>query len=279
MKKLALICIFLPLAQLLQAQFYYNDLIQQQQHLSRHQQYREQKVLRIVATSKASDDMQDVTPLTVEQQYNNSYSQLKTQTSAVSGRSSIANYYNGQGQLYKTVDSSDNAVTTYEYQYQGNNLANITSSSVPLGEKTKTVEVHQWSYDSLGKPMQMLRIRNGSDSSLIRLSYDNSGNVSEEQVFKNGVAGEKVFYYYDEQHRITDIVRYQDKLGKLMPDFTFDFNPQGQLSQMMVVQNGGTNYQTWRYSYNNRGLLTAEACYDRQKKLVGKVEYTYEFKR
>lgn len=279
MKKLALICIVLPLAQLLQAQFYYNDLIQQQQHLNRHQQYREQKVLRIVATSRASDDMQDVTPLTVEQQYNNSYSQLKTQTSAVSGRSSIANYYNGQGQLYKTVDSSDNAVTTYEYQYQGNNLANITSSSVPLGEKTRTVEVHQWSYDSLGKPMQMLRIRNGSDSSLIRLSYDNSGNVSEEQVFKNGVAGEKVFYYYDEQHRITDIVRYQDKLGKLMPDFTFDFNPQGQLSQMMVVQNGGTNYQTWRYSYNNRGLLTAEACYDRQKKLVGKVEYTYEFKR
>lgn len=279
MKKLALICIFLPLAQLLQAQFYYNDLIQQQQHLNRHQQYREQKVLRIVATSRASDDMQDVTPLTVEQQYNNSYSQLKTQTSAVSGRSSIANYYNGQGQLYKTVDSSDNAVTTYEYQYQGNNLANITSSSVPLGEKTRTVEVHHWSYDSLGKPMQMLRIRNGSDSSFIRLSYDNSGNVSEEQVFKNGVAGEKVFYYYDEQHRITDIVRYQDKLGKLMPDFTFDFNPQGQLSQMMVVQNGGTNYQTWRYSYNNRGLLTAEACYDRQKKLVGKVEYTYEFKR
>ena len=279
MKKLALICIFLPLAQLLQAQFYYNDLIQQQQHLNRHQQYREQKVLRIIATSKASDDMQDVTPLTVEQQYNNSYSQLKTQTSAISGRSSIANYYNGQGQLYKTVDSSDNAVTTYEYQYQGNNLANITSSSVPLGEKTRTVEVHHWSYDSLGKPMQMLRIRNGSDSSFIRLSYDNSGNVSEEQVFKNGVAGEKVFYYYDEQHRITDIVRYQDKLGKLMPDFTFDFNPQGQLSQMMVVQNGGTNYQTWRYSYNNRGLLTAEACYDRQKKLVGKVEYTYEFKR
>lgn len=279
MKKLALICIVLPLAQLLQAQFYYNDLIQQQQHLNRHQQYREQKVLRIVATSRASDDMQDVTPLTVEQQYNNSYSQLKTQTSAVSGRSSIANYYNGQGQLYKTVDSSDNAVTTYEYQYQGNNLANITSSSVPLGEKTRTVEVHHWSYDSLGKPMQMLRIRNGSDSSFIRLIYDNSGNVSEEQVFKNGVGGEKVFYYYDEQHRITDIVRYQDKLGKLMPDFTFDFNPQGQLSQMMVVQNGGTNYQTWRYSYNNRGLLTAEACYDRQKKLVGKVEYTYEFKR
>lgn len=280
MKKLSFAILFITVAQALSAQFYYNDLLQHQQHLDRHKIYKAQKVTRIEARSSADQDAPGVEPLIVEQTYNASYSQLKSRTSNVTGKSAITNYYNPQGLLYKTVDSSDASVTTYDYQYQeGNRVARITSTSIPIGQKIKTIETHQWVYDTTGKAMKMIRIRDQYDSSEITLQYDAQGRVAEEQVMRKGVAGEKTYYYYDDAGRLTDIVRFQEKLGKLMPDFTFDYDGEGRLSQMMVVQNGGVSYQIWRYAYNAESLLRTETCYNREKKLVGKVEYTYEFKR
>lgn len=279
MKKFTSTVLLLALMQAASAQFYYNDLVTNQQNLDRHRQYREQKVQKIIARSSSDLEAPGVEPLMVEQVYNASYSQLRTRTSNLTGKSSISNYYNPQGQLYRTVDSSENAVTTYEYQYDGRLLNQITSTSVPQGQKIRTVELHQWIYDSLGRPVKMLRIRDQADSSEIRFTLDAKGLVTEEQVFRRSLGGEKIFYYYDDQGHLTDVVRYQDKLGKLIPDFTFDYDGQGRISQKMVVQNGGMDYQVWRYAYNAQGLMVTEACYDRQKKLVGKVEYTYEMKR
>jgi hypothetical protein len=219
------------------------------------------------------------TPLTIEQAYNSSYSQLKTRTSTNTSTSSITNYYNAQGQLYRTVDSSENAITSYDYQYQGEKINTITSTSVAAGEKQKTIETHTWFYDEQGKPVRMLRVRDQRDSSEIRLTLDEKGQVAEEQVFRKNIPGEKIYYYYDDGGRLTDVVRYQDKLGKLIPDHTFDYDSNGKLVNMMVVQNSGMDYVNWRYEYDPRGLLTRESCFSRQKKLVGKVEYSYEFKR
>lgn len=280
MKKLSLAILFISVTQALSAQFYYNDLLQHQQHLDRHKQYKTQKVTRIEARSSADQDAPGVEPLMVEQSYNTSYSQLKSRASNVTGKSATTNYYNPQGLLYKTVDSSEASVTTYDYQYQeGNQLVRIMSTSVPMGQKIKTIETHQWIYDSTGKPVKMIRVRDQYDSSEIALHYDAQGRVADEQIYRKAVGGEKTFYYYDDAGRLTDIVRYQEKLGKLMPDFTFDYDGEGRLLQMMVVQNGGMNYQTWRYAYNTQGFLRTESCYNREKKLVGKVEYTYELKR
>lgn len=280
MKKLGLIFLLITGAQALSAQYYYNDLLLHQQHLDRHRLHKAQKVARIEAKSSTDQDAPGVEPLLVEQNYNASYSQLKSRASNVTGKSAITNYYNPQGLLYKTVDSGEASVTTYDYQYlDGGKLGKITSTSVPLGQKVKTMETHQWVYDSIGKPLKMFRIRNQFDSSEIVLHYDAEGRVADEQIVRKNLPGEKTFYYYDDGGRLTDIVRYQEKLGKLMPDFTFDYDTEGRLVQMMVVQNGGMNYQTWRYAYNSQGLLRAESCFNREKKLVGKVEYTYEWKR
>ena len=280
MKKLIHAFLFMTVAHSVSAQFYYNDLLQHQQHLDRHKLYKAQKVTRIAARSSADQDAPGVEPLVVEQTYNASYSQLKSRASNVTGKSAITNYYNPQGLLYKTVDSSDASVTTYDYLYQdGNKVARITSTSTPIGQKTRTTESHQWLYDSMGKPLKMIRVRDQVDSSEIILQYDADGRVTEEQALRKGITGEKTYYYYDDAGRLTDIVRFQEKLGKLMPDFTFDYDGDGRLLQMMVVQNGGVSYQIWRYAYTAEGLLHTESCYNREKKLVGKVEYTYELKR
>ena len=193
-------------------------------------------------------------------------------------RSSMTNYYNAQGQLYRTVDSSENAITTYEYQYQDNKLLVVNSSSIPPGEKQKTVETHTWLYDAEGRPDKMIRTREG-DTLELQFTKDAKGLVNQEQVFRKSVGGEKIYYYYDEQGMLSDVVRYQDKLGKLIPDYTFDYDGSGRISAKMVVQNGGKDYVTWRYEYNANGLVTKESCYDKQKKLVGKVEYSYEMKK
>jgi len=260
------------------SQFYYNDLLVNRQNLEKHQLYKQLKVTKILAKSSSDIEAPGIEPLTVEQWYNNGYTQLKSRTSTNLSRTSMTNYYNGQGQLYRTVDSSDNAITTYEYQYQDNRLVVVNSSSVPPGEKQKTVEIHNWIYDSLGRPEKMIRIREG-DTLELRFTTDDKGLVSQEQVYRKGSAGDKVYYYYDAQGQLSDVVRYQDKLGKLIPDYTFDRDGDGRISAMMVVQNGGKDYINWRYEYNGNGLLTKESCYDKQKKLVGKVEYSYEMKK
>jgi hypothetical protein len=53
-----------------------------------------------------------------EQSFNNSYTQLKTTAALKSGtKSAMVNYYNSAGYLYRTVDSSQESVSIYEYAY------------------------------------------------------------------------------------------------------------------------------------------------------------------
>lgn len=218
----------------------------------------------------------------MEQWFNNSYTQLKTATQipGAKEKSVMINYYNLQGQLYRTVDSSENSITVYEYGYNPEGkLVSIQNTSRSAEDKLKTTESHTWIYNDNGFPEKMIRVRENADTMEIMLLADKNGNVSEEQSFRKGVAGDKVYYYYNEAGKLTDIVRYQDKLGKLIPDYTFDYNSDGNLSEMMVVQQSGKDYLVWRYEYNSNGLKKREAAYNRQKRLAGSVEYSYEMKK
>lgn len=271
------LCFLLLCSGTTSAQFYYNDLVVNRQHLYKHQLYKQNKVNRILVRS-ADPDAPGAEGLAVEQIYNSGYTQLKTKTSTVNSRSSITNYYNAQGQMYRTVDSAENAVTVYEYQYDQDRIAAIISTSNTPGEKLKSTESHTWKYAPTGVPELMIRVRD-RDTMEIRLLSDDKGMVTEEQIFRKGAAGEKTYYYYDDAGRLSDVVRYQDKQGKLIPDYTFDYDADGRVISMMVVQNGGADYLTWRSEYDNRGLLTREVCLNKQKKVVGKVEYRYEMKK
>ena len=62
-----------------------------------------------------------------------------------------------------------------------------------------------------------------------------------------------IYYYYDNDGRLTDIVRYNQKAGRLLPDYVFEYNS-GRLSSMLFVPAGSTDYQKWIYSYDANGL-------------------------
>ena len=262
------------------AQYYYQDILSSKTNHEQYQLYKKQKVSRIILKSSEADGSPSE-GFSFEQSFTNSYTQLRTTTSLKSGsKSSLVNYYNTSGYLYKTVDSTGESVSVYEYGYDSSgNPVSILNTSRAVGEKAKSTEIHVWQYNAGGKPVRMQRIRDEKDSSEVKFILDEKGNVIEEQSYRKGMPGEKIYYYYDEENRLTDIVRYYDKLGKLLPDYTFDYYPDGRISEMMTTQKGGADYFIWKYAYLDNGLKSKELCYDKQKKLVGKVEYAYESRK
>ena len=125
----------------------------------------------------------------------------------------------------------------------------------------------------------MLRIRDRTDTTLIRFKLDAQGDPIEETVMYKGVEKEKFYYYYDDKHRLTDVVRYNNRLKRLVPDYYFDYDDQGRLSEMVTIQEGGTTRLNWRYDYDERGLKVRERCFDRGKTLLGRMEYQYQFRK
>ena len=107
---------------------------------------------------------------------------------------------------------------------------------------------------------------------------DENGNVIEEEAFKQGVSEGKVYYYYDDKHRLTDVVRYNVKARRLLPDYIFEYEDD-ELSTMTLVPEGSDDYQKWYYTYDEKGLKQADFCYNKKNVLLGKIEYKYQYGR
>ena len=119
----------------------------------------------------------------------------------------------------------------------------------------------------------MQRVKNRRDTVLILFAMDEHGNVAIE---KDTRTGSKYYYYYDAKNRITDIVQENDLKLRPVPDYLFEYNnSQGLMSQMVATEEGGNNYYVWKYMYEN-GLRTAENCFTKERKLMGRIEYEYK---
>jgi len=125
----------------------------------------------------------------------------------------------------------------------------------------------------------MLYIKDGTtDTIVVKLAADEKGNILEEEQWLKNTSKGKTYYYYDSTNHLTDIVRYNIRLNKLMPDYMFEYNDAGQLTKAINVQPGNSDYITWLYNYNEKGLRANERCYNKQKRLVGRIEYQYAYK-
>jgi len=199
---------------------------------------------------------------------------LYTRTNAT-GETFFTAWYNNQDMLVHSIDSSQEAVdeSFYEYDAQNRLLLIRTKSH---SDNVSTTEIHQWQYNTNGIPSGMLRIRNNMDTLTVELIIDEKGLVTEERTFRKKQPQGTIYYYYDTQNRLSDIVRYNLKAKRLLPDYMFEYNENGQLKQMISIPEGSNNYLTWRYLYNEQGLKKMELCYSKEKELLGKVEYVYQ---
>jgi len=262
----------------IEAQYYYKDIIGTQEINQTIKLYLTNKVLAAEATGFDGDGAK-----------NNDFSEthnffadrtlLKISTR---NKTNIANEYyrfNSKGLLASVYDTTSSVVSTTSYSYDDkNNPIIIKNVATDTNDSIYVNEVHQWFYNSEGRPVNMLRIVNNSDTTDVRFTLDKKGNVIEELPFIKKISREKTYYYYDVNNRLTDIVRFNVKAGRLLPDYMFEYSDQNQVTQKITtVSTLGLRYLIWRYVYDDKGLKTKEASFNRDKVMTGKIEYSYRF--
>ncbi|TWI83792.1 hypothetical protein IQ13_1910 [Lacibacter cauensis] len=259
------------------SQYYQKDITGTKQAMDQVKQYKANKVRKVVlqsfeATGEPVDQFicfQEITP---------AYNIIKTYTQTIATMQSIlVSQFNTKGQLIRSADSSNTTLNVSSYVYDAaGRLLVVENVSQAYAYKTKETVRHEYKYDTTGFPVSMLRIKNGTDTSFVQFKPDEKGNVGEEIITGRNKQTETWYYYYDDKNRLTDVVRYNERARRLLPDYIYEYNEQSLLTQMISVQSGSSDYVTWRYQYNEQGLKIKESCFSKQKQLMGYVTYRYE---
>jgi hypothetical protein len=267
--------LFIFIAFTANAQYYYKDIIGVKESADIIKHYKLNNVRKVVLVSYDADGTKS-DDFFVEQTFIPSSQILKTVTrSGVSDGSVLTSYSDDKGNIVKTIDSSESLVSTTIYNYNDAGLlSSIVSTSADNVKGFIITEEHLWEYQN-GKIWRMLRIKDKIDTSFVQFKFDEAGNIIEENSIRKGVATQPVFYYYDGNNRLTDIVRFNNKSKRLLPEYLFEYSPANQVIQKITVPSNSSNYLIWRYQYDNNGLKIKEAIYNKQKELTGKIEYQY----
>lgn len=257
------------------AQYYYRDILETRRTAGNLLAYRQQGIRSVTLRSFEPDGSPTENFSGSQQLQQGGRLLITALQTPYSAPSLMKSHFNAAGQLIRTEDSTDGAssVNQYRYDAQGR-LVHLLHLSQSAGQEVLQEE-HLWTYNENGFPLRMIKLVNGSDSSVYEFIADERGNVAEERGRRKGTHLPTVYYYYDEQNRLTDIVRYNRKAGRLLPDYLFNYDAQGRLASMTVIPEGSGEYQVWRYTYNQAGLRSEESCYDKSRRLMGKISYEY----
>jgi len=258
------------------AQYYHKDIVSVKQANAENLSLRVQKIRNVLVHSFEADGSSSE-GFYCEKKISRDFSSMETMTrSQGTTESLVTATYNKKGLLAKSSDSSEVTAASTVYEYDDNdNITSITSYNHSSDDdfSTSLKEVHQYTYNEKGVPVKMLKIKNDRDTVQVDFLLDEKGNVAEE--IEPGKNGKHYYYYYDEKNRLTDIVKYNVVKGGLRADFIFEYNDEGQMTQMISVEEGVSgDYLTWRYTYNE-GLKIIEKCYSKEKRLLGYFEYEY----
>lgn len=256
------------------AQYYLNDIISIKQGNDQYRLLRAQKIASVKAISYEPDNT--ITEgFSVTQEISRDGKKVIITTTRNSQPSITVNTYD-LGVLKRTQTNYKNISNKTEYSYDAlGRMAKVQLSTIDTFMNSTLSEIHEWAYDEYGAPTSMLKIKNNYDSTIVQFVKDEQGNIGEEKWIKNGRIVERYYYYYNANKQLSDIVRYNSKLKKLMPDFIYEYNTNNQLTQMTQLSIGSSNYFVWKYAYNEKGLKTEEICTDKSKMPVGRIVYQY----
>lgn len=257
-------------------QYYYNDILATQQSQTQYQIWRSNKVKKMSATSFEEDN----TPtegFKLIQELSNDGKKWTTSTSTISGKNMETISVFEQGKLKSTETYSNGIQNKMEYGYDANGRNNLFALvTQDTAMNAITTELRIWHINENGRYTDVLKIKNGTDTSTANLIYDESGNLVEEHWKKKNKEIETYYYYYDQAHQLSDIVRFNTRLKKLVPDYQFEYDQKGRPQQMTQLTATG-KYFIWKYLYNDKGLKTSESCTDNKKVRIGNIEYRYEY--
>ena len=263
------------------AQYYYKDLVVNQETTNRWKLYKDNGV-KAVNLLSAEADGKPTEGFLGEQLITADYSRITTHTrSAGTTDSWIFTDYSPQGRILKNTDTSDTYQNVSEYRYDARGrISSITDTSLETDNHFRDIEVHQWTYDQAhpDKPVSMLKIKDGSDTTYVQFVIGDKGDVTEEHARRKGVELPVIYYYYDADNRLTDIVRYSVRAKRLLPMDMFEYENGKVSSSLIVPEEGSSFYQKWYYVYDDKGLKAKDFCYNKEKELLGSIEYQYSYK-
>lgn len=256
------------------AQYYYFDVVNTKIANQNYRLLRSNEVRKIQATS--FDGNEPSKDFVLQQTIAPDGSKIVTRTASSGTSESYFTAHYRNNRLIKTVDSSSNAINSVEYQYDNTGkIISVVSASSDFDGSFTNREVHQWQYNENGLPERMYKIKNSVDTTTVVFSYED-GLVAEEKWWRNNRNTETYYYYHNQKKQLTDIVRFNRRANKMLPDYIFEYDGQGRISQMTQTQSAAANYLTWKYLYNDKGLKEKEVAFNKQKEMLGRIEYKYQ---
>ena len=261
------------------SQFYYNDILSTEELNLRMKNYRDNKINSVNATAFSSEGVKNTDFIELQEIKENGRL-LKISSFSENIKTTVLYRFDDNGRLINQTDSAANgakSVFDFKYDNAGKLMSVLNKVSDP-DNGVRVTEDHYWLYNSSGKPEKMWKIVNKKDSTLYLFSLDERNNVADEIETRNKIRRDSVLYYYDAQNRLSDIVRYNKKAGRLLPDFMFEYDDKNRVVQKIsTVTDVRIAYIIWRYQFDERGLKVKEALFNRYKQQTGRIEYRYTF--
>jgi YD repeat-containing protein len=274
-KKIFVALIILATVYSADAQYYYNDIINHKQVLAELAILKEKKIKGVKITSLESNG-EESEGFICQKKINRDFTEVEIYTETnQSYPNTFISYFDKAGLLQRTIDSSEAGATSVDYSYDAaGRIVSISSSKhfATDDDAGITSERHLYRYNANGILEQMTLIKNNRDTTLYFFEADETGNIAIE---KNSKTSELYYYYYDAKNRLTDIVHRYSYQKNLFPEFSFEYNPAGQVTKMVTTEKEGAYFFTWRYAYED-GLRMNERCYSKEGRIMGSVEYKYK---
>lgn len=280
--KNVLFCFLILIATQARAQYYYNDIVGTAETNKQMQGYLANKVATVTAVGTDNRGAK-ATDFSEYHEVKENGKALRTTSIINLNKKIVYCRFDAQNRVSTMIDSSAevNSTTTYQYNAEGK-VSKVENTVADPGNDFNQVETHVWLYNSNGAPEKMWRIlvssmnNNVPDSMEVRFVLDEDGNPAEERTFKRGRETSFLYYYFDDKNNLTDIVRYNIKAQKLLPDILFEYDEEGRVVQKITTTSSlNLGYLIWRYIYNKQGLKTKEALFNKDKALTGRIDYTY----
>lgn len=279
---------FLPVLLLfsltLSSQYYYDDILGSTETSQLMQNYLANRVQMVTATGYDSKGVRATDFAEVNEIRENG--RLLRQSSISQFKKTVTlSRFDERGRIISITDSAADiqGITVYTYDEAGR-VSRVENKVLDSANAFNHTETHWWYYNASGKPEKMWRVisnagAEGSPDSLeIRFVADEKGHVAEERTFRREVETGYLYYYYDDQDRLLDIVRFNTRLKKLLPDIMFEYDENGRIAQKTTTTSSlHLGYLIWRYIYNEKGLKTKEVLFNSDKQITWKIEYSYTF--
>lgn len=257
------------------AQYFYKDILSNMQ-LNKEFSILKNERLKIIKLKSYEDNDEPSKDFFCEKKINKDYSQSEMLSkSYITGEALLVTDYNSEGKIIKTTNNTPTTTNVVSYQYnQDGQLYLVTTETTGGGDAAGITETHEFFYDKNGSLEKMLRKKNNLLLSTITFKKDSTGNIIEEAPAGTG-NDKKYYYYYDDNNRLTDVVHFNERAKRLLPDYMFEYNEANLPKQMISIDETASNYFIWKYAYTPKNLPEIQKCYSKEKRLVGTIEYEY----